>query len=388
MKRTTWKGLASGLLVFAALGAGRVAGAQEAEPLRLLTPPNPEAPTVVHIDVYDLQVFSIQEQEEVFTVGGRLDLRWIDPRQAYDADTVGTWRLEYQGQSAIDKIEKDVWWPDLEFVDAVDSRDRMSVNLTLDSDGEIWYRERFNVRIKQDFYLGDFPYDQHSISFALEPFTYRSSAIRFVTAEGGGATASWEPTEWLVGEPHFDVDDGISHLCIGDEADNADAESLAGGCAGGAGCPPGTECEESVGFPRLTVSMHISRVSSSYTGNIILPLALIVLISSALFWMDLERTHLGDRLALAFTSLLTVVAFDFVTSSSLPKLWYATVLDRIVTLSYVFLTVMIAATVIIDWLYLRGDRGAARAGTLNRLLRWGFPAAFLVAMAFLVLRAG
>ena len=210
MNCTTWKGLASGLLVLAALGAGSVAGGQEAPPLRLLTPPNPEAPTVVHIDVYDLQVFSIQEQEEVFTVGGRLDLRWIDPRQAYDADAVGTWRLEYQGQSAIDKIEKDVWWPDLEFVDAVDSRDRMSVNLTIDSDGEIWYRERFNVRIKQDFYLGDFPYDEHWISFAVEPFTYRSSAIRFVTAEGGGSTASWEPTEWVVGEPHFDVDDGIS----------------------------------------------------------------------------------------------------------------------------------------------------------------------------------
>ena len=134
--------------------------------------------------------------------------------------------------------------------------------------------------------------------------------------------------------------------------------------------------------------MDISRVSSSYTGNIILPLALIVLISSALFWMDLDRTHLGDRLTLAFTSLLTVVAFDFVTSSSLPKLWYATVLDRIVTLSYVFLTVMIAATVLVDWLNLRGAQGAARAATLNRLLRWGFPAAFLGALAFLVLRAG
>ena len=388
MNRTTWKGLASGLLVLAALGAGRVAGAEEAPPLRLLTPPDPEAPTVVHIDVYDLQVFSIQEQEEVFTVGGRLDLRWIDPRQAYDADAVGTWRLEYQGQAALDKIEKDVWWPDLEFVDAVDSRDRMAANLTIDSDGEIWYRERFNVRIKQDFYLGDFPYDEHVISFALEPFTYRSSAVRFVSVEGDVTTGSWEPTEWVVGEPHLAVSDGISHSCSGDEADSADAESLEGGCAGGAGCPPGTECEESVGFPRLTVSMDIARVSSSYTGNIILPLVLIVLVSSALFWMDLERTHLGDRLALAFTSLLTVVAFDFVTSSSLPKLWYATVLDRIVTLSYVFLTVMIAATVLADWLNLRGARGAERAAMLNRLLRWSFPAAFLVALAFLVLRAG
>jgi hypothetical protein len=360
--------------------------AAAAEPsLRVLSPPDPQAATPVTIVVGDLQVFSIREQEEVFQLGGRLVLRWVDPRQAFDPDAAGTYRLEYQGQAAEDKLDGDVWWPDVEFVDAVGSRDRMAVNLTLDADGEVWYRERFLVDIKQDFYLGDFPYDQHRISFAVEPFTYSSRAVRFVAEDTGPVTASWEPTEWVVDDPLLEVSEGVRHLCRG--AGGEEEGPFDGGCAARA-CTGGRACEEVHGFSRMTVSMGISRVSSHYNGNIILPMVLIVLIAGAVFWMDIGLIHLGDRLALSFTSLLTVVAFDFVTSSSLPKLWYSTVLDRIVTASYVFLAINIALSVLIDQLDGGGEGGPRRGRGLNRLLRWIFPLAYLACIAVLILGAG
>lgn len=367
-------------LVFALLPAAALllaAGAATAEEpsLRSLTPPGGEAPTLVDINLFDLQVFRIEEQEEVFQVGGRLTLSWIDPRQAYDPEAAGTWRLEYQGEAALDKLQGDVWGPDLEFVNAVGSRDRMSVNLTIDSDGEIWYRERFNVLIKQDFYLGDFPYDAHTISFALEPFTYDSSRVQFVNAGDGEATAGWEPTEWVVGDPLLEVHNPVGHRCV--DPGTGDAEGpFEGSCAPDA-CSGGTACEPFFGFARATVSMDIARVASHYNGNIILPLALIVLVAGSVFWMSLERTHLGDRLALSFTSLLTIVAFDFVTSSSLPKLWYSTVLDRIVTTSYVFLALNIAASLLVDQLHEGGPGRRRWAERLHRHFRWAFPAVYL-----------
>ncbi len=55
-----------------------------------------------------------------------------------------------------------------------------------------------------------------------------------------------------------------------------------------------------------------------------MPLLLIVAISWAVFWMDYEDMNLADRMSVSFTSVLTVVAFDFVSSDSLPKLSYAT----------------------------------------------------------------
>lgn len=362
------------------------ATAVSAEPasLRVLTPPDLAGPTTVEIEVTDLQIFRIQEQEELFHVGGRIHMRWMDPRQAFDSQAAGTWRLEYQGQSALDKLDADVWWPELEIVDAVGTRDRMAVNLTLDSDGEVWYRERFNVQIKQDFYLGSFPYDQHRISFALEPFTYRSSAVRFVAPPEQQQMATWEPTEWVVQPPMLEISDGIAHYCVGAQET---AGPFGGGCEA-SDCAGGTTCESDFGFPRATVAMDIARVSSSYTGNFIVPLALIVLIATAVFWIDFDKAHLGDRLVLSFTSLLTVVAFDFVTSNSLPKLWYSTVLDRIVTVSYVFLAINIAASVLIDRMYAAGDRPRLRALRLNSLSRWTFPAVYLAALAFLIIGSG
>lgn len=359
--------------------------AAAAEPaLRVLTPPDPQAATPVWIDLDDLQIFDIREQDEVFELGGRLSMRWSDPRQAYDPEEVGAFRLEYQGEAAENQLEDGVWWPDFEFVDAVGSRDRIAVNLTVDADGEVWYRERFFVEIKQDFYLGEFPYDQHLISFSMEPFTYGSHAVTYVTDESGLGSASWEPTEWVVDDPILEVSDGVGHLCRSE--DGTEEGPFDGGCDGAAECAEGSLCEEVFGFPRMTVSMGISRVSSHYSGNIILPMVLIVLIATAVFWMDLERTHLGDRLVLSFTSLLTVVAFDFVTSSSLPKLWYSTVLDRIVTAGYVFLALNIALSILIDRLD-GGGRHATRGRRLNRLLRWLFPAAYLGYIAVLILAA-
>lgn len=358
-----------------------MAAAQPA--LSVAMPPDAQNPTPVWIGLDDLRVFSIEEQDEVYQLGGRLLMRWVDPRQAFDPESVGNFRLELQGEAATDMLDEAVWWPEIEFVDAVGSRDRMAVNLTLDADGEVWYRERFLVDVKQDFYLGDFPFDQHVISFTLEPFTYGSSAVRFVGDESSIGTSTWEPTEWVVGEPVLELSDGVSHVCRA--PDGAEEGPFDGGCDGASQCQGGTVCEERYGFTAMTVSMDVARVSSHYIGNIILPLVLIVLITTAVFWMDPGQTHLGDRLMLAFTSLLTVVAFDLVTSGSLPKLWYSTVLDRIVTASYVFVAVTIAFAVVIDQL----DRGrhAGRGQTLNKILRWVFPAAYVVGVAILILAA-
>lgn len=375
----------SRLLLAVALLAPVVASAAPEPTLRALTAPDPEAPTEVWIGLDDFQVFSIREQDEVFVLGGRLSLQWIDPRQAFDPAAAGTFQLDYQGEAAEDKLDGDMWWPRVEFADAIGSRDRSSVSLTLTAEGRVWYRERFLVDIKQNFYLDDFPYDSHGISFTVEPVTHGSSVMRFVTDESSLGTASWEPTEWVVDAPVLEVDDGVGHLCRG--TDGGEEGPFEGGCGADAGCAGGSVCEEVYGYPRMTVSMDISRVASHYNGNIILPMILIVLIASAVFWIDLERAHLGDRLTLSFTSLLTVVAFDFVTSGSLPKLWYSTVLDHIVTASYVFLAINIALSIVIDRLA-AGERHAHRGRRLDRLMRWIYPLAYLVCIAVLIFGAG
>ena len=66
--------------------------------------------------------------------------------------------------------------------------------------------------------------------------------------------------------------------------------------------------------------------------------------------------HLADRLSVSFTSVLTVVAFDFVTASNLPQLPYQTLLDRALTFSYIVLSLSVLENVIS---YLRHRRSGA-----------------------------
>jgi hypothetical protein len=77
--------------------------------------------------------------------------------------------------------------------------------------------------------------------------------------------------------------------------------------------------------------------------NVIAPLVLIVLVSWSVFWMDLK---LHERLGVAITALLTVVAFDFLTSDSLPKLSFTTRLDAFYNVSYIFVALTILISVI------------------------------------------
>ncbi len=120
-------------------------------------------------------------------------------------------------------------------------------------------------------------------------------------------------------------------------------------------------------------------------GNYILPLVLILLISSAVFWMDREAIHLADRLSVSFTSVLTVVAFDFVTSEKLPSLGYSTVMDMILTASYLFLALSILENVIS--MRLTGSRPAV-SRALDKAFRFLFPVAYVICVLWLMIFGG
>jgi len=364
-------GVATVLSVLLAPAAARA----EEPSRRSLTPPDPAAPTPVYLSVYDLEVYNIDEREQTFDVGARFSASWWDGRLAFDPDVVGAETLIYQGEAVTEKLAKDVWWPTVEIVDSRGARDSLHRELRISADGRVFYAERFTAAIAQPFYLADFPFDQHDIEFSIEPYTYDASAVTFVAPEESRAPVSWEPTEWYLSNPSLDIDDGTSYSCSA----SGDA------CGGDEDCPGDEVCEEQIGYTRATLSLSIRRDPSHYVWKIILPLVLIILVSSAVYWMDLERfPDPGDRFSVAFTSVLTVVAFDFVTADSLPKLWYTTLMDQVLILAYVFAALNVAGIAVTTVLSRRRPAGAER---LVRVLRWGFPPAFLVALGWLVLAA-
>lgn len=356
----------AGLLLAAAAGllsSAAASGQGAAIAPRTLTPPLADGPTVVLVDLYGVEVLGINEQEETFEIEADLAASWVDERLAFDEAATGASRLIFQGEAVEEALKSEVWWPDFEITDSRGSRDRMHVQLAIDSDGWVHYHERFSALIKQSLDLASFPFDESEISLTVTPFSYDAEEVVFLPAEEARQPLSWEPSEWVVSDPSLVVAAG--RFC----ADSADP------CAENADCPgEGEECV--AGFASARVKMSIARVSDHYVWKIILPLALIVLVSTAIFWIDLERFG-GDRLAVAFTGVLTVVAFDFVSSGSLPKLWYTTTLDKILITAYFFMACIVAENVLVAVLT---RHAPAAARWVDRAARLLVPLAFLVVL--------
>ena len=337
------------------LGGGTAVQAQTSPPNNVATPPPDQYPVEVYVDLYGLNIFSIDEQEETFEVEAFIYADWFDSRLAFDPVEAGTETKIFQGETAVELLKTDVWWPDLELVDARGPRDRLHITLTVDYDGFVTYTERFHANIWQPFFFEEFPFDSHTISFTVAPFFYTSEQVAFLGPEDfleegerlEREDLAWETNEWS-------IDSVVSEVYRGEEFE----------------------------FSTSTMFIDISRLPQFYISNVILPLFLIVAISWAVFWMDFSSMHLADRLSVSFTSVLTVVAFDFVTADNLPLLSYQTVLDVVLTFSYLILSLSVLENVIA---YLRFRKNGDEVQRLDKLSRWLFPVVYYTGCGLILL---
>ncbi|WP_420641654.1 hypothetical protein [Candidatus Leptofilum sp.] len=339
-------------------GGGTLAGsvhAQTETPSNVSVPPPNQFPVEVYVDLYGLNIFAIDEQNETFEIEAFIYADWFDDRLAFDPAAAGTERKVFQGETAVEMLKTDVWWPDLEVVDVRGPRERLHTTLTIDYDGFVTYTERFHANIWQPFFFEEFPFDTHTISFTVAPFFYTSDQVAFLGPEDfledgerlEREDLAWETNEWSI--------DGVESVV----ARGGDFE-----------------------FSTSTMFLEISRLPQFYISNVILPLFLIVAISWAVFWMDFGDMHLADRLSVSFTSVLTVVAFDFVTADNLPLLSYQTVLDAVLTFSYVILSLSVLENVLA---YLNFRKNQQDIQRLDKVSRWLFPLIYYVGCGLLLL---
>ncbi len=127
-------------------------------------------------------------------------------------------------------------------------------------------------------------------------------------------------------------------------------------------------------FTQLIVTLDMQRMSSYTIWFIIVPLSMIVLLSTSVFWMD--RESLGDRMNISFVGLLTIVAYQFLVESSLPKIAYFTMINGFVYVGYITMIASIVANIWVENLNRRGE--ASVADRFDQMSRWAFPVGFLL----------
>jgi hypothetical protein len=121
------------------------------------------------------------------------------------------------------------------------------------------------------------------------------------------------------------------------------------------------------------VSVDLQRRSFFIFRLVIFPLIIIVMLSWSVFWMD--KSSLGDRLAVSFIGILTAVTYQVIVSEILPRISYVTLFnDGFLNFSFCIMCMTVIVNLRVGYL----DRhGMSDVGDrLDHRCRWMFPAAY------------
>jgi hypothetical protein len=293
--------------------------------------------TTVSIAVGLTDLIAINDLDQSVTLDALLTLRWQDRR--------------LNQASGCRFLLSEVWNPDIQLINSGEISTRAAPQVSVEPGGWVRGDVRFRGAIANPHRMDEFPFDAHDIKLEITSLRYTSEEVRFEVAEGGPVRRS-ELTipDWEVGEPTAVAKDVLL-----------------------------PQLQRNVSI--FEFKLPVVRLSEYYVYKIILPLTMIVLMSWGVFWIDPNR--LDPQMALAGTSMLTLIAFQFTLNEILPRVGYFTAMDRFTLISSVLVFMALVEALTTGYLALHGRMRAAQM--VDRASRWGFPLAFsIVVIATLV----
>jgi hypothetical protein len=330
------------LLLLAGLLAASIEMARSSETPTLIERPNADSgPTQISVEIWVVDINSIDSAQQSFTADVAVVLRWKDSRLAHTGGGV----VHY----ALDQI----WHPRVVIVNETSSVSRrLPESPEVDGDGTVVYRQRYVGSFTQALHLQSFPFDKQTFRVHLVAIRYSPNEVKFVPdqkwidaglKQAGGISQSITLPDWTV--------------------ERWDIKTL------GYALAPGLE------YSGYVFEFTASRNVQHYILKVILPLVLIVMMSWSVFWIDPATSN--SQISIAVTSMLTLIAYRFAVDSQLPRLPYMTRLDAFFltsTLLVFFSLIEVLVTTILD-----NNQQTERAKKIDRYCRVIFPVIFAVA---------
>jgi hypothetical protein len=322
-------------------GASAVSGSDLLEP--------PAAPARVDIGMFVKEVKNIDVKGSRASFTGYAEFSWCDPRQAFDAEAEGVSSKRFFGDAALAQFGG-MWQPDLTLANGMEGVRVSKRVLAIHPDGTVRVEGIFDADIAVSYDLRRFPLDRQVIPIQIESFTWNADQMVLrAREERVGFRETIDIPEWRI--------TGI-----------------------GSQVAPAAQVRDERPFSRLSIHLQIARESGFYIYKVALPLALIVVLSWAVFWMKDEP--FAGRTRVSLTGVLTIVAYQFAIGNTLPRVPYLTLMDKLMIASFL----MIAVTVIENLLVAHyQEHDPARALRVDRTARWLFPALYAAVVVLVVL---
>ena len=317
----------------------------------LLVPPGSDSnPVNVAVGLHIINIAAIDEVGENFTIDAYLLARWQDARLAYTPTEPGDNRRQF--------VTGQIWLPKIEMVNAATPREKYDIAIIVSPDGTVSYSERCKATLSSKFLLRRFPFDRQLLSIVIHPFISNWHNISFSlndhkTWVSNELNSYSSLAQWQL----LQVSPVLTSAQLYD----------------------GSQIAE------LRFQILVRRHSTFYMWKVFLPLTLMVFLSWAAFFV--EERDLTNQVTIAVTTLLTVIAFAFAISSTMPRVPYLTYIDAFFLQCYVFVFLAMAELMTVHVTH-RSDRRRDLGIRIRHASRWVVPTAFAlsnltIAMHFL-----
>jgi hypothetical protein len=312
-------------------------------PASVTTRPNAAGPPVaVRVGLFVVELASIDEISESFTLDFLMVVRWHDPRLA----AVGDFSLE----GCLLRLGE-LWHPHIGIVNEQRLFARGDETLRVDRLGNVEFRAGYHGSLSAQLDLRRFPFDEQRLAIAVST-DYPPSEVELVgDTESTGLHVEAALAGWRV----VRVDDAPLSRPIG----AADAT-----------------------FGVTEFALRVQRASGYYAWKIFLPLTFIIGMASVVFWLD--PRELGPQIGVSTASAFTLVSFLISLDRFLPRVSYLTTADLFVLGALALVFGALAACVVTGRLAKTGRLEAARR--VDAVARWAYPAAYGVVTLLLLLR--
>jgi hypothetical protein len=329
-----------------------VAGAHSEEAETGITPPQGESPVPVQVGIYLLDITNIDETRNTFDVELDVLVRWTDSRMAFDPEAAGTDRRVYVGPEA-EKFFDGLWTAQIVLANPVGQMGVGARKVTVHADGRMEISAQINSTLRTNLDYRRFPFDSQVLPIILESFAWNNTVVELVMdPDRTGFAPEFALAEWDVEALDSSVGDVL-------------------------------RVRDSTPFSNINYEIRIQRQSGYYLWKIFLTVIIIVSLTWVVFWMSDER--LGRRAGVSSSGILTVIAYQFVTTSTLPRVSYLTVADRVMTVSIITIAATMVVSVFVDRI---GYENQAARLQVDRACRWIFPLAYLGMLGLVIGRNG
>jgi Neurotransmitter-gated ion-channel ligand binding domain len=318
--------------------------AEKAE-LKSQRPDEWRGPTKVEFLIFLVDIDEIDDAAQNFTANVFIQLRWKDQRLISPAG------------SAPRQIHlEEVWNPRILLVNRQGFVSKSLPDVVdVSPDGTVVYRQRYTGKLSQPLKLWDFPVDKHTFTVHVGAAGYSPDDLEFVPGvfrgvHGGSMADVLSLPDWKI----------LKH-----EALTLPYQPI-----------------PSVRTAGFAFRFDAQRYFNYYIWQIVLPMALVVLMSWAAFWV--ERDNVSVRIGVATSSIFTLIAYRFVLANLLPRLPYMTRLDYFTVGSTLLVFIALIVVVVTSYLVVHQHRDT-KARKIDLSARAVFPVAFFGLLGWFIL---